>query len=97
MGKDKRFIKQVRAVMKHRRETGLMPNGDWPSCVLCGYIFQPGEDVNFDLFFPFNQKRVGAPPNKVRSFVCALCDSCFHLPDRQQRVEDKILAEGQVE
>jgi len=50
-----------------------------------------------EALFPFNQKRVGAPTNKVRSFVYALCDSCLHLPDRQQRVEDKIFAEEQVQ
>lgn len=94
---ENKFTKQLRRVIEFCRETGYMPNGDHPRCMLCHFIFQPGEPVLFDFFLATNQKRIGAPLNKIRAIVCALCESCAALPDRNERVERKVFAEIEVQ
>jgi hypothetical protein len=69
-------------------------------CMLCGHEPQdPGETVAVGIFIAHEkyQKRLGAPAGKQRLVVYVLCEDCFSRPDRNERVEDKILATVSVQ
>ena len=58
-------------------------------CKLCGAAI-----TRMCVFVPFKQdfaRRIGQPAGKTRIVVYGLCDICYVLPDRNERVEAEIL------
>ncbi len=68
-------------------------------CLVCGHEPEGGETVALGVFIANdkNQKRIGAPTGKQRLLIYVLCEDCHALPDRNERVEDKIIAVASVQ
>ena len=75
------------------RENLCTPDGK-RICLVCGHTPDCGETVAVGIFIANakNQKRIGAPSDKERLIIYVLCEDCHALPDRNERVEDKIFA-----
>jgi hypothetical protein len=83
-------------------DEAIKPSPPWlnevprQSCLLCG-----AQEVAIRGMFKLSQKlarRIGAPAGKQRIVVYDLCAACFELGQvAAERVEDKILAEMQVQ
>jgi hypothetical protein len=57
-------------------------------CLLCG-----GQPLVGAVFVPKEQRRVNAPPGKVRLVRYSLCLSCAQRSDIRTRVEERIFAD----
>ena len=81
-------IRQMRRAMKAAMtcKPGL--------CFLC----QIADAVIQGIFHPNKEcaEQMGVPSNKLRIIGYGLCERCFALPDRQQRVEKKIMSSREV-
>jgi hypothetical protein len=65
------------------------------ACSLCSDVA-----ISTTVLFVPNEtfaKKIGEPKGKQRVMVYALCERCFELPDRDDKVERAILADMQVQ
>jgi len=72
-----------------RLAAGLRAAASKP-CLLCGRRAYVGAVYAPDAA---SQRRVCAPPGKLRMVVYSLCRQCFRLPDKVRRAEDAIFAQ----
>lgn len=83
-------------LIKWCRENMCTPDGK-RICLVCGHV--PTGHGYFGVFVADekNQKRIGAPRDKERLVLYLLREDCYELPDRNERVEDKIFTAVSVQ
>jgi len=90
--------KKVMKLLEWCRANMCTPDGK-RVCLLCKHEPVAGEQAAIGLFFADkkHQKRLGAPHGMDRIIIYLLCDDCMDVPDRNERVEDKIFAAVNVQ
>jgi hypothetical protein len=85
-------------LLKWCRENVCTPDGK-RICLICGHKPEAGESTAVCVFIPDEkyQKRIGAPLNKERVVIYLLCEECLALPNRNERVEEKIFRAASVQ
>jgi len=78
-------------------ETGLMPDGQKPRCILCNQ--KQEEEFRVALFFPDDSKRYSGSGEKVAVLIYILCENCYQLPEagRDERVEEILKREASLQ
>jgi hypothetical protein len=89
---------KVLEMLKWCRENMCTPDGK-RICLVCGHVPTGTEHAAVGVFIADekHQKRIGAPRDKERLVIYLLCEDCYALPDRNERVEDKIFAVASVQ
>lgn len=89
---------QVAEILEYCRENMCMPD-EKRVCFVCGRVPESGEQAAVGVFIAdeAHQRRLGAPSNKTRLMIYLVCGDCYELPDRNERVEQKIFAVAGVQ